>query len=256
MNTYRLREFVKPADQRSVIVDTSAGLALGATPGLDHFRGAVLPVLPYFDGMVTSPGQARHLAGRTRQDAALLVRADWTNMLRGDDFVLPPESVHYETLLDVPGALDLGASAVVRYFLLGYTEDVEAECLKQTVRFALEGAATGLPLVVDVQPTGPRVVLRSKAIELGVSYAVEGGASGIAIPWPGGASFQTIKTMTAEIPVWVKPGSPDPASPEIEEALSLGAVGIWLGEGLFAAADPVALAQSFAGRVHVPEAVR
>ena len=62
-----------------------------------------------------------------------------------------------------------------------------------------------MPLIVNVHPIGPRVVLRSKAIELGVSYALEGGADGVAIPWPGGASFVDIQTMAAEVPVWVKP---------------------------------------------------
>ena len=214
MNTYRLREFVNPADQRSLIVDTSTGLVLGVRPGLEHFAEAVTPILPHVDGIVTSPGQSRVLAHRTRQDAALLVRADWTNALRGqvDDFVLPPETVQYVSLLDSAGALDLGASGVVIHFLLGYAETIEAECLKRTVALALDGASNGLPLIVDVQPTGSRVVLRSKAIELGVSYALEGGASGIAIPWPGPESFQSIKTMTGDLPVWLKPSDLDPTT--------------------------------------------
>jgi putative autoinducer-2 (AI-2) aldolase len=250
MNMYRLREFIPPADGRSVVIDTSAGLALGALPGLERFGEAITPILPHVDGVVTSPGHARYLAQRTRQDAALLVRADWTNGLRGENFVLPPETIHDMTLIDVAAALDLGASAAVIHFLLGYAETIEADCVKRTVNLALDGAEKGLPLVVDVWVSGPRVVLRNKAIELGTSYALEGGASGIVVSWPGAASFQTIKTMTGNVPVWIKPADLDPDSPVTREALDLGAVGVWLGADLFASPDPVAVAQAFRSLVH------
>ncbi|MCK4897723.1 MAG: hypothetical protein KAS38_03010, partial [Anaerolineales bacterium] len=116
---YRLRELVNPIDGRSLVVDTSNGLVLGALPGLEQFGEAVSPLLPLLDGIVTSPGQARNLNTRTRQEAALLVRADWTNALRGDDFVLPPENIEYISLLDPSDALDLGANALVMHFILG-----------------------------------------------------------------------------------------------------------------------------------------
>lgn len=115
----------------------------------------------------------------------------------------------------------------------------------------LDGAEKGLPLVVDVQPVGPRVVLRSKAIELGVSYALEGGASGIVVPWPGRDSFQTILQMTGDQPVWLAPASLDLDSAEIGNALDLGAAGIWLDDRMFAEPDPAAVAQAFGERVHV-----
>lgn len=268
---YRLREFVKPADGRSLIADTSAGLSLGALLGLEDFEAAVGPALPLLDGVVASPGQARRLAGRTRVDAALLVRADWTNALRGPDFVLPPDVVSTLPLIDPADALDLGASALVLTFLLGHEEHVEAACLRATVQLALEGSRVGMPLIVDVQPIGPRVVLRSKAIELGVSYALEGGADGVAIPWPGAESFQTIAAMAAGSPVWVRPSPDDltasvvdvgaglrpalnptltPALNPAQEALDLGATGLWLGPEAFAQPDPPALFAALGALVH------
>lgn len=250
MNVYRLREFVNPSDGRSLVIDVSAGLVLGVRPGLERFASAITPVLPVVDGIVTSPGQARHLVNRTRQDAALLVRADWTNALRDEDFVLPPETIQHVSLLNSAGALDLGASGMVIHFLLGYTEAIEAECLKRTVALALDGNQNGLPLIVDVQPTGSRVVLPGKAVELGVSYALEGGASGIVVPWPGAESFRSIKTMTDDIPVWLHTSDPDPAHPDTLKALELGAAGLWLGDSLFAGPDPVAAASIFRALVH------
>jgi len=80
---YRMSELINPADGHSLLVDTSKRLVLGTLPGLEHFIEAVSPLLPLLDGIVTSPGQARKLGPRTRQDAALLIRSDWTNALRG-----------------------------------------------------------------------------------------------------------------------------------------------------------------------------
>jgi DhnA family fructose-bisphosphate aldolase class Ia len=252
---YRLRELLKPSDERSLVVDTSNGLVMGTLPGLEHFTEAVKPLLRMIDGVVTSPGQARNLGMRTRQEAALLVRADWTNALRDEDFVLPPEIIQYIPILDPEDALDLGANALVMHFILGHSEEIESQCLQRVVHLALEGLKVGMPLIVDVKPIGPRVVLRSKAIELGVSYAIEGGADGIVVPWPGTKSFETILGMTSGMPVWVRPDSLETEAIEVNDALRMGAVGLWLDERLFAEAEPAVRLQELRNIVHVSEAV-
>jgi DhnA family fructose-bisphosphate aldolase class Ia len=248
---YRLRELINTADGRSLIVDTSAGLSLGASPGLEDFLAAVLPVLPLIDGVVASPGMARRLAGRRRGEAALLVRADWTNALRGPDFVLPPETTNHLPLLEPAEALDLGASAAVLYFLLGHEEQIEAGCLKQTVQHALQGSQAGLPLILDIQPVGPRVVLPGKAVELGVSYAFEGGADGVAVPWAGEEVLKPVLTMAAGAPVWIKPLSLETAATEMVAALDMGATGMWLDERVFGLPDPAGTLGALAGRLHL-----
>ncbi len=247
---YRISELINPADGRSLVIDTSKGLVLGVLPGLEHFSDAVSPLLPLLDGIVTSPGQARRLGQRNHQEAGLVIRADWTNALRGDKFVLPPETTQYIPLLKPADALDLGANAVVMNFILGHDEEIEARCMQQVVNWALEGLSLGMPLLVEVQPIGPRVVLMDKAIELGVSYALEGGADGVIIPWPGPQSFKTIQGMGNGLPVWVRADDLDPSSPELDEALQLGAAGLWLDERLFAAEHPFADLESLKNLVH------
>lgn len=247
---YRMSELFDPGDGHSLVVDTSRGLVLGALPGLERFEKAIPPLLTLLDGIVTSPGQARLLESRTRQEAALLIRADWTNALRGKDFVLPPETIQYVPLLNAADALDLGANALVMSFILGHEEQIEADCIQRVVHLALEGLTLGMPLIVDVQPAGPRVVLLNKAIELGVSYALEGGADGVIVSWPGTQSFKTILGMCNNLPVWVRPTSFEPGIPELTEALQLGAVGFWLDEHIFAAEDPVAHLQALKSLVH------
>ena len=247
---YRLKELFNPTDGRSLVIDTSNSLMLGVLPGLEQFREAVSPLLPLLDCIVTSPGQTRNLGTRTRQDAALIVRADWTNALRGDDFVLPPENIEYLPLLEPRDALDLGANALVMHFILGHEEQIEAQCLHQAVNLSLDGLSLGMPLIVDVQPIGPRVVLMSKAIELGVSYAIESGANGIVISWPGAESFEIILAMCSGLPVWVKPGSLEAGTAELIEPLELGAVGFWLDNRIFVVDDPVETLHAIQALVH------
>jgi DhnA family fructose-bisphosphate aldolase class Ia len=249
---YRMQELINPASGRSLVIDTSNGLSLGPLSGLEDFIEAVSPILPWADGIVTSAGQSRRLTGRTQKDAALLVSGDWSNAFRGKDFVLPPERINFVPLLNATDALNLGASGLVMHFLLGHEESIDAQCMQQVVQLALEGTAVGMPLIVDVHPIGPRVVLVSKAVELGVSYALEGGADGVVIPWPGGSSFDDIQTMAAGVPVWIKPDTIDAQAPELTEMLEAEATGFWLNERLFVAENPVACVQALHELLHKP----
>jgi DhnA family fructose-bisphosphate aldolase class Ia len=251
---YRLREFIRPEDQHGLIVDASAGLSLGALPGLEDFGTATRSVLGLVDGVVCSPGQLRRIPDRTRGEASLLVRMDWTNTLRGSDFVLPPSTVQRLPLLAAQDALDLGAAAMVGSFLLGYEEEVEAACLRHTVQWALDGDALGLPLIIEVRATGPRVSIHDKAIELGTSYALEGGADAIVVPYPGRKSLESIAAFVS-VPWLIKPSHFENAASELEEAIGLGGAGLWLDHSVFALSNTSVVLQEFATRLHQPVGV-
>jgi len=247
----RIREFIRAEAGHSLMVDASAGLSLGALPGLEDFGAAARSVLSFVDGLVCSPGQLRRIPDRTRGEASLLVRMDWTNTLRGSDFVLPPANVQRLPLLAAQDALDLGATAMVGSFLLGYEEEVEATCLRQTVQWALAGNTLGLPLIVEVRATGPRVSIHDKAIELGTSYALEGGADAIVVPYPGRKSLESIAAFVS-VPWLIKPSHFENTTSELEEAIELGCAGLWLDHTIFALATTAVVLQEFATRLHQP----
>ena len=252
---FRMNEFIDKSDQRSLMIDTSAGMALGALPGLEDYSQAVSPLLALADGVVCSPGQMRRLTGATRQDAGLLMRMDWSNTIRSADFVLPPEHAWHFPIFSAQDALDFGATGMVLSFLLGYEEEIEAACLKATVTIGLAGKDLGLPLVVEIQASGPRVSLPGKAVELGASYALEGGADVIVIPYPGPASLKTIGEMVS-VPWLVKPVGLEHASDQMAEALQLGAAGVWLDQAVFAQPDPAAVVTRLGDQLHRLQAVR
>jgi len=243
---YRLKEFIPDTGRHALLLDASAGLSLGALPGLEDFSTALQHVLPHLDGLVCSPGHLRRLGNRTRTDAALLVRVDWTNTLRGAAFPLPPDTATRVSILEADDALELGASGMVLSFLLGYEEAVEAACLKATVQLALEGKDLELPLLVEVCPSGPRVTMPGKAVELGASYALESGADVIIVPHPGPDSLKTVAAMLS-VPWLLKPTSAKSYAGEWETALGLGAAGLWLDHTWLEPAMPLA---ELAERVH------
>ena len=251
--TYRLNEFIRPNDRRALILDSSAGLELGVLPGLEDCPGALRRMLPLVDGVVCSPGQIGRLNARNRGDAALLVRMDWSNTLRGSDFVLPPAAAKHLPILAPQDALDLGASGMVASFLVGYEEDIEAACLKSTVQWALAGKTLGLPLVVEVRADGPRVSLPDKAVELGASYALEGGADVIVVPNPGRRSLETLGAFIS-VPWLIKASRLESAAADLEEGLACGACGLWLDHLVFGLPQPADALYPLANRLHAAAA--
>ena len=223
---YRLKSFLPNSTSPALLVDASAGLSLGVLPGLEDFENSVRTFLPKVNGVVCSPGLLHRLTNHSYKVGSLLVRMDWTNTLRGKDFPLPPEKTMHLKILDAVDALALGAVGMVTSFLLGYEEAVEASCQLAIVQLSLAGKNLGLPLLAEVRITGSRVSLPEKAIELGASYALESGADGIIIPYPGQSSLKRIASMSS-IPWLIKPTSLEKVEQEWEEAGGLGAAGLW-----------------------------
>ena len=248
---YRLKEFIHPQDGRSLIVDASSGLSLGVLPGLEDFARGLHPALALVDGIVCSPGQLRRFSKLRREEASLLVRVDWTNTLRGEDFVLPPADPHRVPILSAQDALDLGAVAIVGTLLLGYEEEIEAGCMRSIVEWAISGKAIGMPLIVEVRTTGPQISLPGKAIELGASFALEGGADSIIVPYPGTRSLKTIAAFVS-VPWLLKPTGLDSSTTELEEALGLGATGLFQDHRVFGVAGAATTLASFKAMLHQP----
>src|SRR6266496_2079389 len=126
----RLKKLLHGLEHPALWLDISGGLSLGPLPGLEEFSKAMPRILPSLAGMICSPGQFRRLNTIANSDAALLVRMDWTNILRDASFPLPLLTPKHHSILEPQDALALGASGMVVNLLLGYGEAIEAHCLK------------------------------------------------------------------------------------------------------------------------------
>jgi hypothetical protein len=93
------------------------------------------------------------------------------------------------------------------------------------------------------------VSISHKAIELGASYALEGGADAIVVPHPGRKSLETIAAMVS-VPWLIKPSHFENAPAELTEAIELGGAGLWFDHAVFALSNPIGVLQDFAARLH------
>ena len=205
--TIRISDFIDAKDSRSLIVDTTITSSLGATKGLENVAKFIELVQRHCDGIFVNPGQAEHhaeLLGGKRM-AAPIIRLDWTNAYRDKDFCLPANVVKRLMISNPDDALALGASAVIATFFLGFDDDFEANNIKDLSLLARGCHQIALPLLVDIQPIGEKVVESNfeNSIKLGVSFIQELGADIIIIPDCSHENLQYICSWM-RVPVFVR----------------------------------------------------
>ncbi len=245
--TLRLAEFWREG-QRSLLADVSMPGALGPMPGLETPSEVVKTLAPLVEGLIVNPGIAETHAGAFagKLGAAPLVRLDWTNAQRPRDFVLPPHEVRRVSLGTAEDALQLGACAAVASFLLGYDEDFEAGSVQSISLLSRECDQLSLPLFIDVCPVGPKIdpAKFDGAVQLGVSFMVEGGADALSIPLPGAKALDLLLKFTP-VPLFLQVDGAaaliNADAGALKAALEAGCAGLVLGSR--ALADPTGAVQ-------------
>lgn len=225
----RRAEFWKEG-QKSLLADISLTSVLGAMPGLETAAQAVNTLAPLVDGLIINPGVAekQSTAFVGKLGAAALVRLDWSNAERPEDFVIPPAEVRRVSIAQPEDALQLGASAAVVSLLLGYDENFEAKNIQSISFTARACAQIALPLIVEVQLIGPKIdpAKFDGAVQLGVNFMVEGGCDALIIPQPGPDALAALVEYSP-VPLFIKVD--DVAQPRpLQDALRTGCAGICL----------------------------
>jgi len=250
--TIRLGDLVNPGDGHSVIIDTSIPASIGAVEGLLHFDEAVAQINTICDGIVVNPGQLEHraelLGGAHR--AAPMVRMDWTNYYRTEDFCLPAKMIHRVMISSVADALDSGATAGVVRYLMGFNDEFEAENVRSISLTAKEAYRESLPIFVELCPIGEKVNQHNfeGTIQLGVACMLEIGADGIIIPECSPAMMQAIGSW-ADIPVILRL-SEIPGPEKLAAIFQAGLSGILLSEEIFRVQDYAAALKELFFKVH------
>ena len=228
----RLSDFISAQDGRGLLLDTTMTACVGAMPGLEDLSKTLMEVNEIFDGIVVNPGQAEHLApllgGKNR--AAPLIRVDWTNAYRDEEFCLPVTKVRRVEISNGEDALRLGASAVVATFFLGFDEAFESENIESISPLARECYELSLPVVVDIRPIGGKVSKSNfdGTVKLGVSFMMEAGVDALIIP---DCDLENLKLIAnwATVPVLVREEG-IPRDKKIAELMNVGMKGILLTE--------------------------
>ena len=182
----RISDFIDSKNGRGLLLDTTVTSSMGATAGLENFIDAIGRINETVDGIIVNPGQAEHhadlLGGKNR--AAPLIRVDWTNAFREEEFCIPMSNFNRLMISDAEDALNLGASAVVASFFMGFDDESEAHNIESLSLLARECYPLSLPLVVDIRTIGELIGPKNfdESIKLGVSFMQELGADILIIP--------------------------------------------------------------------------
>jgi DhnA family fructose-bisphosphate aldolase class Ia len=196
----RLGNLINPQDQRALWLDLSISGEFGAQTSFQNFIKIIAVLGQHADGAIVNPGflekSAELFGGAYRW--APIVRADWTNYRRPDGFCLPAKPIQRVMVCDVEDALRLGAEAICARFIMGVSDEFEAENVQSIARLARAAEPCGLPVIAEICPVCENIKNRDfgAVVKLGVACLLEAGVDVLIIP-------PCTPESLAEISAWV-----------------------------------------------------
>ena len=234
----RLSKIIDPEGSVAVMVKADEGLSVGPVGGLEKIEGGLKRAIDAgVDGLVLGPGQASRMAHlfRGKTAPALLVRSDWSNVGRGEDFPLPWKRMTHVSVAGARHAAFLGAHAIVASFFVGYRDDQdEADNIEVLSRLGAECFEFGLPLLAEAIPTGDRITDKNyvDSVKMAGRMSLEAGADAIAVPFTGSrATMKEVVDSSGDAPVLLISGEQEDKA--IKASLRAGARGVLLGAEVF-----------------------
>ena len=215
-------------DSNSLLLDTTITSCIGATPKLEDLKSLIQTCNELFNGIIVNPGQLEHLShelgGKNR--AAPLVRVDWTNAYRDKDFCLPVSNVKRVEISRADDVMNLGGAAAVTTFLMGFSDEFEAENIRSISKLIRASYKLSLPVFVDIRPIGPGVseINFEDSIKLGVSFMMEAGADALIVPHCSIAALKLLANWSTN-PVITRIDQ-FPVSDEVKQVFRSGIKGI------------------------------
>ena len=247
---------------RALLVAADHGLMLGPIKGAVNLEDTLTKIIKGgVNGILISPGQAArlHHLFHGKNTPGMLIRGDITWGFRSLTHPLPNQRIQQFEMISPKQAINLGASAMVVYYLLGRPDDPfndEATNIKTISKMAIESEKVGLPFFIEPMPFGPRVTGANynDLLSIGIKIAEEIGADAIKIPYSGDpTSFKKI-VDSVNIPVYILGGPKSKTYREgcemVEEALEVGASGTVFGRQLLQADNPTELANYMYQIIH------
>lgn len=223
-------------DGKALVVELDSGLTLGPVGNLLNLNDALKSVFRLgVDAVVINKGQITRFESLMlgKKGPAMILRADYTNALRGADFILPPKSIEHIKIVNCDEALALGVDGVVAHLLIGYEEE-EANSVS-IISSLINGCRTcGLMVMVEAIPIGERITEANyiDCLKLSVRMAVEAGADIVAIHYPGDeSSMRSVVEVAGSVPLLVLDDIRRPLK-ELKSAITAGCAGLVLRERL------------------------
>jgi 3-hydroxy-5-phosphonooxypentane-2,4-dione thiolase len=237
----RLSKVIRPSTGRTVMLAVDHGYFLGPMSGLEDFRKAVEPLLPFTDTLFATRGMVRTSVDPLT-GTPLMLRAS------GGTSIIGKELLHEGITLSMEDAVRLNAVGVGYSITVGM--DWERDTILDLSKLVDEGERYGM-VVMAVTAVGKDMVRDSRYLSLACRMAAEHGAHMVKTYYCDEGFDKVVSTCP--VPIVMAGGK---KIPELEaltmayNAVQAGAAGVDMGRNIFQSEDPVAMIRAVSEVVH------
>ncbi len=237
----RLSRIFNPDTGRTVMLAFDHGYLMGPTTGLERMDLNVVPLIPYVDCLMCTRGALRTcIPPETRKPVCLRVSTGAT-VLKDD---MSDECIG----VDIEEAVRLGAAAMAVQCYVGGA--CERQTLENLSRVITAGNSCGI-LTLGVTAVGKEMARDARYLGLASRVLAELGAHYVKTYFCA-EKFEEV-VAGCPVPIVIAGGKkiPEPDALKMAyQAIDQGALGVDMGRNIFAAEDPVAMAQAVRAVVH------
>lgn len=236
----RLSKILKPKTGHTVMLAVDHGYFLGPTSGLENFREAVKPLIPYTDTLFLTRGMLRTCV-EPDTDVPIMLRAS------GGTSIVGKELLHEGVTLPIDEVIRLNAVGIGYSILVG--ADWERDTILDFSKYVDDAERYGM-IAMAVTAVGKDMVRDARYLSLACRMAAEHGAHIVKTYYC--EDFSKV-VDSCPVPIVMAGGK---KLPELESltmaynAIQAGAVGVDMGRNIFQSEHPVAMIQAVRAVVH------
>lgn len=236
----RLSKIIRPKTGRALMLAVDHGYFLGPTTGLENWKKAVTPLIPYCDTLFATRGMVRACVDPDT-DVPVMLRAS------GGTSIVGPELLHEGITISVEDVIRLNAVGI------GYSITVGMPWERDTIldfsEWVNECENYGL-IAMAVTAVGKDMAKDARYLSLACRMAAEHGAHLVKTYYCEG--FDKV-VESCPVPIVMAGGKKIQeldALTMAHNAIEAGAVGVDMGRNIFQADDPVAMIRAVRELIH------
>jgi putative autoinducer-2 (AI-2) aldolase len=236
----RLSKILKPKTGHTVMLAVDHGYFLGPTSGLENFKEAVKPLIPYTDTLFLTRGMLRTCVD-PNSDVPVMLRAS------GGTSIVGKELLHEGVTLPIDEVIRLNAVGIGYSILVG--ADWERDTILDFSKYVDDAERYGM-IAMAVTAVGKDMVRDARYLSLACRMAAEHGAHMVKTYYC--EDFNKV-VDSCPVPIVMAGGKKLPELDSLTmayNAIQAGAVGVDMGRNIFQSENPVAMIQAVRAIVH------
>lgn len=236
----RLARIIKPKTGHTVMLAVDHGYFLGPTTGLENFKKAVEPLIPYTDTLFATRGMIRACVD-PKIDVPIMLRASGGTSIIGKNLLHEGITISMEDMIRM-NAVGFGYSITVGM-------DWERDTMLDFAKLTDEAERYGM-VAMAVTAVGKDMGKDARYLSLACRMAAEHGAHMVKTYYC--ENFEKV-VESCPVPIVMAGGKKLPEKEALQmtyDAIQKGATGVDMGRNIFQSENPVAMIQAVRAVVH------